>query len=61
MRINELVGAKKNPAFKAAQAFAAKPDDVWDNSYSPAEFDNLSKQLKKLGWRPSGNGTYAAV
>jgi hypothetical protein len=61
MRISELVGAKKNPAFKAAQSFAAKPDDVWDNSYSPSEFDNLSKQLKKLGWRPIGNGTYAAV
>jgi len=61
MRISELVGAKKHPAFKAAKAFAAKPDDIWDNSYSPAEFDNLSKQLKKLGWRPAGNGTYAAV
>ena len=61
MRISELVGAKKNPAFKAAQAFAAKPDDIWDMSYSPSEYNNLSKQLKKLGWNPVGQGTYAAV
>ena len=53
MRISELVGAKKNPAFKAAQSFAAKPDDVWDNSYSPAEFDNLSKQLFSLYTNPN--------
>ena len=58
MKINELIGAKNTPAFKAAQAFDMDKSD--EDDYSK-ERTNLTAELAKLGWTPIGKGWYSAV
>jgi hypothetical protein len=59
MRINELIGAKNHPAFKAAQNLGSTNDQY--EPYSTNEKRSLTSHLKKLGWTLAGSGWYALV
>lgn len=60
MKINELVGAKNHPAFKAAQEIGTEPI-VGVSTYSRNEQKNLTTHLANLGWTLLGTGHYALV
>jgi hypothetical protein len=61
MKINELVGIKKHPAYQAAQEFGTAKLDPDETGYTAAQADNLTNQLKSYGWTLAGYGYSSLV
>jgi hypothetical protein len=60
MRISELTGYKKHPAFQAAQQLGGG-SELSDKSYSRKEKKNLTTHLAALGWELIGHGQFSLV
>ena len=60
MKINELVGIKKHPAYQAAQEFGSARNPGF-SGYTATQADNLTAQLKSYGWTLAGYGYSSLV
>lgn len=60
MRIQELVGIKNQPAFRAAQQFRKPPESRW-MEIDPESLQSLNSEMQKLGWKFLKSGTFGAI
>ena len=63
MRITELVGARRHPAYQAAQQLTRRSwgDPDWSELADSPEVKNLDQELGRLGWQRRGQGSFGVV